>query len=147
MSATPLITLGDEFVQTQSAQQARRSRRSQRRAMEALIEQAIAKKARVQVTAAAAEALSASLPVVPTQGMATRMSDDADAVDATPPEKPLLVPAQPAASMRTPAAVPHDIQALGRLKAGQMNQTEPPTRSICCGSRPQARSSGTASRA
>ena len=60
MSTAPLITLGDEFAQsaqsmqtTSSASPARRSRRSQRRAMEALVAQAIEKKTRVQVTAAA----------------------------------------------------------------------------------------------
>ena len=103
MSTAPLITLGDEFAQsaqsmqtTSSASPARRSRRSQRRAMEALVAQAIEKKTRVQVTAAAAR------------------------------KNPRSAAARPSLSSPAyaPVAATHDMQALGRLKAGAMNQTE-----------------------
>lgn len=142
MSTAPLITLGDEFAQsaqsmqtTSSASPARRSRRSQRRAMEALVAQAIEKKARVQVTAAAAEVMvraagaGAVDGVDADGGVASSAGADAASISeagAGARKATRSAPARPSLSSpaHAPVAAPHDMQALGRLKAGAMNQTE-----------------------
>lgn len=146
MSTASLITLGDEFAQsaqptqtTSSASMARRSRRSQRRVMEALVAQAIEKKARVQVTAAAAEVMAraagtGAVDGVDVDGGAANGTGAASisgagastGAGAGARKNPRSALARPSLSSpaHAPATAPHDMQALGRLKAGAMNQTE-----------------------